>query len=319
MVPYALFANNEDRWGRGHAHLWLEVATSLARHHEGAKDGWALTCATFTGARGNVNLDRRGLIALDIETSKTTGAVPPAPADIVPLLAAKGLAGVLWTTWSHTSTEPRWRLVMPLSKALLCADVGEVDPFLSWVTAAQLGLEDVADHGKFGAASLMYTARHPPGTDPHWSHVCAGDPVDADELLAVATMASEKVAMDDAQQRALKQSREMPPEILAVIEAYNNAHPLGEALVRYGYQRSRNRWKSRYQAAASTGATTILPDGFTWVSFSESDADSGVGHRPSKRTSQCSAFGDAFTLFQHYECRGSFRDALARAKEGMGT
>lgn len=314
LIPYSIFSRSTDNWGKPFHSAWSQISVSLATHYEGEKDGWALTCATFTGARGNVNLAERGLIALDIETSKVTGAVPPPPADIVPLLAAKRLAGVIWSTHSHKPQEPRWRLILPLSRPLSCPEIGEVDPFLSWVVAAQLGLEDVADHGKFGAASLMYTARHPTGTDTHWSAVCQGDPIDADELLAVATMAADKVAMDDAQERALRKTQEMPPEILAVMEAYNETHPLGDMFSRYGFQRQRNRWKSRYQSAASTGATSILPDNKTWVSFSESDADAGMGHRPSKRTSQCSCFGDSFSLFVHYECRGSFRDALTRAK-----
>lgn len=292
---------------------WQALAQRLSIHQEGEKDGLALTCAAFKrdvlpgyGIRGNANLLSRSLIALDIETSTATGEVPvPLPA-VADYLAAKRLAAVLWTTHSHTPEEPRYRVLMPLSAPFPLPD--ELDPFLAAITAANLELTGVADRSKHGAASLFYLPRHKPDA-AFEVRVLEGEPIDLPELIAVATMTADMDAQEEAMQAALRRTYELPPELVEAIEAFNDAHPLPLMLARYGYQRQRNRWKSRYQHGQ--GATTILPDGRTFVTFSDSDAQAGVGTVPHKRTSQCSAWGTAFDLFKHYEHRGNFRQALA--------
>lgn len=319
-IGLTFFRDAHDRWGQRANTTWQQLVDRLGRHDEGTKDGPALTCATFNyvdpytehgRGRGNSTLATRSLIALDIETNKDTGVVPPPPDAFPDLLRAKGLAAAIWTTHSHTPDEPRWRAVFPLSRPIDLTDPDNfaLDPYLAPTVAAQLELVDVVDRSKFGAASLMFLPRHPPGTSIHYTAHTAGQPIETSELLAVAQMVSERVAADEAKVLAMRRAAEFPPEIVALLTAYNESHPLSEAFTRYGYQRQRGRWKSPYQHG--TGATTILPDGLTWVSFSESDADAGVGNRPIKRTSQCACWGDAFSLFVHFEQRGSFRNALA--------
>ena len=77
----------------------------------------------------------RGLIGLDIETSKTTGEVPPPFALTVERLRMKQLAAVAWTTFNHTEELPRYRIVLPLSEPIefanLTADqVARIDDYL---------------------------------------------------------------------------------------------------------------------------------------------------------------------------------------------
>lgn len=307
VVKFGVFRDAHDRWGTTSSVPWPRLAASLAQHKVGTKDGHAITCATFDGPRGNNTLQERTMIALDVEASAETGEVPPDPRVIEALLRAKRLAAVMWTTHSHTEQDPRYRVLLPLSTPVSARNT-DVDPYMAGVVAAQLNLIGVCDRGKFGAASLFYTPRHNEGS-PYWSTIIEGEPVGSSDLLAVATMASEKVAMDEAERLALRRNVELPPETLARLEAFNDAHPLPMMLEKYGYQRSRARWKSRYQHGQ--GATTILPDGKVWVSFSMSDADAGVGNRPAKRTSQCACWGDSFALYCHYEHGGSFRAALA--------
>lgn len=314
-VALSMFRDAHDRWGQRVNTTWPQLVTRLSRHDEGTKDGLALTCATFEGPRGNNTLIARSLIALDVETNKDTGEVPPPPDTFPDLLRAKRLTAAIWSTHSHTPEEPRWRAILPLSAPIQLASDPEalaLDPFLTATVAAQLGVVDVCDRSKFGAASLMFLPRHPAGGTFYTSNT-PGDPIDSADLLAVAQMVSEKVSADEAKVAAMRRRLELPPEIVEAIDAYNEANPLPECLTRYGYQRQRNRWKSPHQHGI--GATTLLPDGITWVSFSESDADAGVGSRPSKRTSQAACWGTAFDLFKAYECGGNFREALRRAKE----
>lgn len=312
-LDFTVFRDSHDRWGRPVAVPWAALAQRLSRHEEGEKDGLALACASFKrdvlpghGIRGNANLLARSLIALDVETSTQTGEVPPPMAAIADFLAIRRLAAVLWTTHSHTDAAPRYRVLMPLSAPFPLPD--DLDPFLPAIVAAQIELTGVADRSKFGASSLFFLPRHRPAA-PHDIRIIEGSPVDLPDLVAVAIMTSDMDAQEEAMQAALRRSYELPPELVEVIEAFNDSHPLPAMLTRYGYQRQRNRWKSRYQHGQ--GATTILPDGRTWVSFSDSDASAGVGIRPIKRTSQCACWGTSFDLYKHFEHRGNFRTALA--------
>ncbi len=185
----------------------------------------------------------------------------------------------------------------------------EIDVHLSAVAANQIGMQSVCDPSKYGAASLFFLPRHHIEASDWYVCVTHGDPVDLGHLRTVALHVAQGIEQDAAREAAARAARALPPEIVARIEAYNAANALPVTLARYGYTRDGNRWRSRYQHGI--GATTILPDGLTWVSFSESDALAGVGRRPLRSTSQCACFGDAFSLFVHYENNGSFRRALA--------
>ncbi len=185
----------------------------------------------------------------------------------------------------------------------------EIDVHLSACAANQMLMQSVCDASKYGAASLFFLPRVPENhPDDHCSLIIPGKPIDSDYLRTVALMTAQGEAVRDARDAARRAANALPPEIVARIAAYNAAHAIHEMLPSYGYQRDGSRWRSRYQHGI--GATTILPDGMTWVSFSESDAVEGVGNRPARSTSQCACFGDAFSLYVHYTHRGNFRAAL---------
>ena len=61
----------------------------------------------------------RTLVALDVETSKHTGEVPPAPEEVARRLRGKGWAGVVYTSHSHVPDQDiRFRVVLPLSEEI---------------------------------------------------------------------------------------------------------------------------------------------------------------------------------------------------------
>jgi hypothetical protein len=216
-----------------------------------------------------------------------------------------GVQAFCWTTHSHGPDAPRYRVLVPLSRPVDYDP--EIDVALSAVVAAELGLNEVCDKSKFGAASLFYLPRHREGSEYSWANI-RGNPADVGHVLTNALTHAQNVEADAAEAAARRAANALAPELQALIEAYNQSHPLIDRLRTYGYRRDGNRWRSRYQHGQ--GATTILPDGSTWVSFSESDAVEGVGRRPLRSSSQCSAFGDSFSLYVHYEHHGSFRAAL---------
>lgn len=314
-ISCTFYRDAHDNLGRRVETTWDRLIERLSRHDVGTKDGPALTCATFnTGqdrwgkavTRRNDLLVARSMVALDIETSKTTGEVPITFDAMADYLAVRRVRAACWTTHSHTLSEPRYRILLPLDAALPYDLM--TDAFLSAAAAAQLRCYGVSDPSKFGAASLFFLPRHASDA-PHAWRIVDGEPVDSGMLLTMATTMAEKVAQDEAEIAARRQRNALPPAITAKIEAYNAEHPIAERLAAYGYRREGNRWKSPLQHGQ--GATVILPEGKRWVSFSQSDADSNVGARPLRSSSQATAFGDAFQLFVTWEHRGSFRSALA--------
>ena len=317
VISATMFAHAHDNVGRRFTATWNKLAERLSRHDEGAKDGPALTVATFNGLRGNATLVSRSLIALDVERNKITGECPPDPRDIESILRTKRLAATIYTTHSNTPDDTRYRVFFPLSQAIPLPDADAVaaDMFAVPTVSAQIGLAGVVDKSKFGASSLMFLPRHPRGSTAHYSAVLSGDPINTPELLAIAQMVSEKVATDEARIAEMRARNALPPEVLEIIDEFNSRHPLPEMLTKYGYRREGrgSRWKSRNQAGA--GATTILPDGKTWVSFSGSDSDAGVGAKPLRASSQAACWGSAFDLMRQYEARGSFREALRLARQ----
>lgn len=174
----------------------------------------------------------------------------------------------------------------------------------------------MTDESKFGAASLFYLPRHPVGSSPVEckTAIIDGDPIDVGYLFTSAMTSAQGVAQLEAEVLARRRARQIPPELMTLIDEYNDSHPVAAQLARYGYRRNKERWKSRYQHVTSQGATTIFPDGSRWASFSESDADAGVGNRPARRSSQAACWGDSFALFVHYEHGGDFRASLASLK-----
>lgn len=306
-IACTFFRDSHDRIGQRVETTWDALVARCTRHDEGTKDGPALACATFSGPRGNASLIERSLIALDIEANPTTGEVPIDVTSTLVYLQAHRVRSAIWTTHSHTIDAPRYRILLPLSAPVPYQP--DVDPFLSAAAAAQLRIHGVSDPSKFGAASLFYLPRHHPDSNVYLARDVEGDPVDTGYLLTMATTMTQRVAQDEADVAARRRANALPPEIVAVIEAYNVAHAIPDSLARYGYQRNGNRWRSRYQHGQ--GATTVLPDGRQWVSFSATDADNGVGTRPARASSQCSCWGDSFALYVHYEHNNNFRRALA--------
>lgn len=305
-IECTFFADSFDSIGRVVSVTWEALAERCTRHDVGPKDGPALSAGLFNGPRRNVYLTARTLVALDIEEHRTTGEVPMPVEATADYLAAKGIQSVIWTTHSHTVERPRYRVLLPLEEPLPYAP--DIDPYIAAAVAAELRLAGVSDASKYGAASLFFMPRHKIDA-PWFVRSLAGNVMSNGRLLTAATMAAQRIMADEAEAAALRRARSMPPEIMAKIESYNATHAIPDQLQRFGYVRDGGRWKSRYQHGI--GATSVLPDGAVWTSFSESDAQAGVGQRPLRPSSQCACWGDAFALYCHYQHNNNFRAALA--------
>src|ERR1019366_8981841 len=120
------------------------------------------------------NLIARTAIALDCETNKETGEVPPSFTAAVLRVGETDHAAVICTSHNHTLEAPRYRIVLPLSEEI-ATDLPAVE-----VIAGHLGLLGVLDMSKIGAASLFYLPSCPyDALDLHQTAVISGAAVGA--------------------------------------------------------------------------------------------------------------------------------------------
>ncbi len=186
---------------------WGNIAQTIARtrRERDFKDGPCFVPSRFapyySGDDKHVRRQRkyvqaRNLIALDIETSKKTGEAPPAPIEAVQRLQARGLAGVVYTSHSHTPADTRYRVVMPLS-AEIPFDHAELP--VAEIMAEHLGLAGVLDTSKIQGESAFYLPSCAVGAlDQHQCIVVPGASIDADWLAATAgTLLAARLAEAD--------------------------------------------------------------------------------------------------------------------------
>lgn len=98
------------------------------------------------------------------------------------------------------------------------------------------------------------------------------------------------------------------PDQINPIDEFNKRHTVEDMLLRYGYDRlgSSDQWRSRYQSTKSFATKNF---GDHWVSMSGSDVAARVGNiKGNDKAAYC--WGDAFTLYQHYEHGGDVTAAV---------
>ena len=168
---------------------WGNFASIFEWRREGEKDGPNIVPSRLRlepdGRRVRRKLDRviaRSAVALDLETGKTTGEVPPLPATAAIRLEALQLAGIVYTSHSHhPETNIRYRIILPLEK--------EIPPKIPapQIIGDHLGLAGVIDRSKLNAASLFYLPSCPyDAMDLHQTIVVPGRPVDVGWLTDIA-------------------------------------------------------------------------------------------------------------------------------------
>lgn len=237
---------------------WSKLVAMLSRkRRQGPKDGACMVLAQFEMDPGGPNqrvrrqaknLRMRTAVALDIETNKQTGAVPPSVTEAIARIEALHLSAVVYTSHSHTPDLPRFRVVVQITEPVAChLPVVEV-------MADLLGLADVLDSGKLGAASVFYWPSAPPGSVDHHEIVdVKGRPVDAAWLerhagVLLAQREAEKAklraaAMEAAVRRRATQIARGRTPGGSVIEAIRPHLDVEEELLRHGYTRASD-WAS---------------------------------------------------------------------------
>jgi hypothetical protein len=227
---------------------WDEFAELCCRRRTGGKDGDNFIPATFTPdpdgrvRRLKANVLSRTAVALDCETNKTTGELPPAFADAVRRVTERGWAGVIYTSHSHQPHAPRYRVVLPLTE--------EIGPELPApeVIAEILGLRGVLDESKIGASSLFYLPSADPGAHGHHeAEAIGGEPIDgqwlrreAGSLLTAREAERERQraeAVEAATRRREERVKQGHDPDASIIEAVRKRLDLAAELIAHGYER----------------------------------------------------------------------------------
>jgi hypothetical protein len=232
---------------------WLGLVKETATRRQGPKDGANLVFTRFipepngTAHRANTKAAARTAIALDIETHKTTGEIPPSLAEAAERIKAQGWAGIAYTSHSHTAAAPRYRIILPQS--------AEIPPHLPAVevVAEILGLSGVLDRSKLGPASLFYLpSAEPGGLGDHASISIDGAPIDATWIQdrAGAVLAAREAEQRERREKALAAAEATRAAKIAagfkpnenLIEAIRDRLDLAAELLRHGYTPTGNRY-----------------------------------------------------------------------------
>lgn len=246
LFPTA-FATEGAAFGTAKNLTWREFAPLIQRRRQGPKDGVSFVPAKFrpepdgTVRRIKENLLARTAIALDVESDKGTGELPPPISAAAARVAAQGWRGVIYSSHSHTPERPRYRVVLPLS-AEINADLPAPE-----VIAEILGLQGVVDRGKVGAASLFYFPSCAPGQeDAHETSFIEGDAVDAAWITdrAGGVLAAREAERERERQAALEAAARRREERIrqgldpdaSVIEQIRQRLDLEGELVAHGYR-----------------------------------------------------------------------------------
>src|SRR4051812_8172644 len=108
-IPVAVFESKDDNRPIRHDLSWESLSERLCRYDERqVKDGRAWSPVTYRPGttRGKENVEQVHALVLDIDHNE------------LPVHLLNGLEYVAHTTFSHSLDDPRWRVVLPLTRAV---------------------------------------------------------------------------------------------------------------------------------------------------------------------------------------------------------
>lgn len=232
---------------------WGSLAKRTGKRREGAKDGDNIVFARFTpepdgrARRLKQNVLARTAIALDCETDKKTGEIPPSPVEVIGRVKAQGWAAIVYTSHNHSADAPRYRIILPLT-----AEIAPALPAVE-VVADMLGLSGVLDRSKLGASSLFYLPSAEPGRSAdHHTAAVDGAPIAAAWVQehAGALLAAREIAQARLRRAAMAEAEARRAARIAagfkpsenLIEQIRDRLDLAGEMVRHGYRQIGNKW-----------------------------------------------------------------------------
>jgi hypothetical protein len=245
---------------------WRNFVQVCSGRRKGGKDGPGFVPARFKlepddkhVRRVAANLVARTAVAIDCETNKTSGEVPPPAAEAAERVRKAGWAGVIYTSHNHTPVAPRYRILLPLAE--------EIDSELPAVEAVadELGLTGVIDRSKTGTNSLFYLPSANPGElERHETIIIKGARIDTawiceagGKLLAERQAQQDRIAAEArAQAEARRQARiaagfDADDSLIEKIRAHLD---LEQVLLSHGYDKRRMKFRHPNSTSGAFGA-----------------------------------------------------------------
>lgn len=265
---------------------------------------------------------RFGMLVLDIDKGG-----PSFEAVEAALAAVVGDAErLIYSTSSATAELPKWRAVVRLAELVPGGDWPEVQAAFFDLVEAELGEGVEADRAAGRTGQIFYLPavapeRRGPDGQPlfyRWRHVPGpGLRLDRGPIaarLAERAAVQAEAAREAAARRAAaaeKKAARLASDMLSPIDTFNARHDVEALLEKYGFEnessgfsrRGTDNWQSPYQRSGYG----LRCFGHYWVSLSGADANAGLG----VATKNGGRWGDAFSLFAHFEHGGDMLKAVA--------
>lgn len=109
-----------------------------------------------SGRRDDVNVVSRTLLTLDVEQGPNDATPPPPPQDVVQALTRLGGAGWVYTSTSHTTDSPRYRVVLPLGTPITGEHMADTLRDSTLSAAGKLGVQQWTKPESWVLSQPMY-------------------------------------------------------------------------------------------------------------------------------------------------------------------
>ncbi|PKY11546.1 hypothetical protein B1757_03840 [Acidithiobacillus marinus] len=234
---------------------WAEFCDGLSRPEiRQQKDGTGIIFATFSAAyRAGKNVSAITAVGFDVD-GKTHAPMHPAEAHDV--LMALDWRHLIYTTWSHTPAEPRYRVIVALDgpldpRALRDAQTAILEQLPS-------GVSDAVDSACLGdRARLFYAPACPPDRADQFEFYAGGDKPLRSATLLMAAAARQAVREQQQAQRKDVTARFTANGGHSVIREFNSRYTVTEILESAGYVKKRNRWVSPNSKSGTPGIVVL--------------------------------------------------------------
>lgn len=233
------------------------------------------------------------------------------------------VAMIAYSSSGATADNRKWRVMIPLKEKI------DGETYSQYQIALFEMLDDDninCDYVLSRTGQVIYLPNVPPekrdadGKPFFYEHqIISKEMLLIDEYHPIAIRAAENKRKEEEAQRALEEERKKRkidrerkvaenPDQIFPIDEFNARHSVEDMLLRYGFDRlgGSDQWKSPYQSTKSYATRNY---GDYWVSMSGSDATNGMGNlKGNDKAAYC--WGDAFTLFCHFEHQGDIEAAV---------
>lgn len=234
---------------------WGEFCSSLSLPLVRAeKDGTGFVLARFsTPHRAGKNVMAVSALGFDVD-GKSHAPMPPAEAH--GWLLEKGWMHAIYSTWSHTPAEPRYRIVIALDAPMDPRALRDAqEAILGHLPEGIAGAVDGACLGD--VARLFYAPATPADRADHFEFYAGGvKPLRAANLMMMAAAAQAVREQEQAQRKAMKPRYTGRPGA-SVIEQFNNHYSVSDVLAGSGYVKKRGRWVSPNSHTGTAGIVIL--------------------------------------------------------------